>query len=350
MLLLASTSVSLDGCSSESVLDLFFVILLCNILLETEPKKEWITKDVVKYREKTGKYNKEKRRIFGGFFQFLLLLTMSELYHTEEDQQFICWDRANYATFEDQLTAVKNSKTLYIGNLSFFTKESQIYEHFSLAGPVKRVIMGLNNLLKTPCGFCFVEYYHQEHAQNALKYLSDTVCDERLIRCDADGGFLPGRQFGRGKSGGQIRDERRTDYDPARGRFIPPSILGGAGYNSGGGGGGNRKRSHRDYDDERGGDDDRRGRGRNDYNNNRGGGGGYRGHGGGGGGGGGNHYQHDDRGDNRGGKRFRSNNEGNYHQGRNDYDNSNNRPRKQYQQQEGDMEMNLNTALGTSRD
>jgi nuclear cap-binding protein subunit 2 len=273
---------------------------------------------------------------------------MSELYHTEEDQQFICWDRANYATFEDQLNAVKNSKTLYIGNLSFFTKETQIYEHFSLAGPVKRVIMGLNNLLKTPCGFCFVEYYHQEHAQNALKYLSDTVCDERLLRCDADGGFLPGRQFGRGKSGGQIRDERRTDYDPARGRFVPPSILGGAGGYSGGGG--NRKRSHREYEgDERGRDGDRGGRDRNEYNNNRGGGGGgYRGGGGG--------WQHDDRGDNRGdnrgGKRFR-NHDGNYHnQGRNDYNNrDDNRPRKQYQQQEGDdMEMNLNTALGTSRD
>ena len=168
---------------------------------------------------------------------------MSELFHVDEEPQFICWDRANYTEFKDQLEAVKNSKTVYIGNLSFFTTEAQIRATFSFAGPVKRIIMGLNNLTKTPCGFCFVEYFHQEHAYNAIKYLSDTVCDERMIRCDSDGGFLPGRQFGRGKSGGQIRDEWRTDYDPARGRFIPPSILGKSHYN-------NRKRGyHNDEQD-----------------------------------------------------------------------------------------------------
>eukprot|EP00981_Chlorochromonas_danica_P011411 scaffold3999_cov196-Ochromonas_danica.AAC.7 len=85
--------------------------------------------------------------------------------------------------------------------------------------------MGLNQYSKTPCGFCFVEYYTQEHYHAALKFLNETVCDDRIIRCDADAGYLPGRQFGRGKSGGQFRDERRTDFDPARGRFIPPGIL-----------------------------------------------------------------------------------------------------------------------------
>jgi nuclear cap-binding protein subunit 2 len=195
---------------------------------------------------------------------------MAELYHTEEEPQYICWDRANYTTFEEQLTAIKNSKTLYIGNLSFFTTETQIYQTFAFAGPVKRVIMGLNNYTKTPCGFTFVEFYQQEHAYNALRYLTETMCDERLFRADFDGGFLPGRQFGRGKSGGQIRDEWRTDYDPARGRFIPPSIMGGRDRdNRGGGGGYNRKRGGESRDD---GDGDNNNR---NYNNNRGDGGGY---------------------------------------------------------------------------
>lgn len=34
------------------------------------------------------------------------------------------------------------STTLYIGNLSFYTSESKIYNHFSQCGIVKKVIMG----------------------------------------------------------------------------------------------------------------------------------------------------------------------------------------------------------------
>ena len=31
--------------------------------------------------------------------------------------------------------------------------------------------------------------------------------------------ILEGRQYGRGKTGGQVRDEYRTDYDPGRGGY-----------------------------------------------------------------------------------------------------------------------------------
>ena len=108
-----------------------------------------------------------------------------------------------------------------MGNLSFFTTEAQIRETFSVVGPIKRVIMGLNQFTKTPCGFCFVEYYTHDHMAACVKYLSDTVCDDRVIRVDADGGFKPGRQFGRGKSGGQVRDERRKSVDSSRGFVMP---------------------------------------------------------------------------------------------------------------------------------
>lgn len=54
---------------------------------------------------------------------------------------------------------LKTSKTVYVGNLSFFTTEAQIHESFSVVGPIKRIVMGVNANTKTPCGFCFVEYY-----------------------------------------------------------------------------------------------------------------------------------------------------------------------------------------------
>ena len=53
---------------------------------------------------------------------------------------------------------LETSCTLYIGNLSFYTTEEQIYELFSRAGDLKRIVMGLDKVKKTPCGFCFVEY------------------------------------------------------------------------------------------------------------------------------------------------------------------------------------------------
>jgi nuclear cap-binding protein subunit 2 len=144
----------------------------------------------------------------------------------EETPQRIYWDRKYYTSFEEQVDALHGSSTLYVGNLSFYTTELQIYETFSRVGPIKRIIMGLNRETKTPCGFCFVEYFTHEHARECLKFISGTMCDDRIIRCELDGGFKQGRQFGRGASGGQIRDERRTDIDFGRGGVVQQSFLG----------------------------------------------------------------------------------------------------------------------------
>lgn len=130
----------------------------------------------------------------------------------------------------DQERLLRQSTTLYIGNMSFYTTEEQIYELFSKCGDVKKVIMGLDRYRKTPCGFCFVEYYTRADGENAMFYINGTKLDDRIIRTDWDAGFIEGRQFGRGKSGGQVRDEYRTDYDSGRGgygklmaqRVVPP--------------------------------------------------------------------------------------------------------------------------------
>uniref|UniRef100_A0A7S0HNH8 Nuclear cap-binding protein subunit 2 n=1 Tax=Phaeocystis antarctica TaxID=33657 RepID=A0A7S0HNH8_9EUKA len=113
--------------------------------------------------------------------------------------------------------SLENSTTLYIGNLSFFTTEEQVYELFSRSGELKRVIMGLDRYTKTPCGFCFVEFHHRESTEDALRLISGCKLDERIIRVDWDGGFVEGRQYGRGRSGGQVREEYRGDFDAGRG-------------------------------------------------------------------------------------------------------------------------------------
>ncbi|KAJ5387112.1 hypothetical protein N7509_009653 [Penicillium cosmopolitanum] len=121
---------------------------------------------------------------------------------------------------------LQGATTLYVGNLyaptiewSFYTTEEQIHELFAKCGEIKRLVMGLDRFNKTPCGFCFVEYYTHQDALDCMKYVGGTKLDERIIRADLDPGFEEGRQYGRGKSGGQVRDEYREEYDPGRGGY-----------------------------------------------------------------------------------------------------------------------------------
>ncbi len=82
--------------------------------------------------------------------------------------------------------------------------------------------MGLDKTTKTPCkflyieflcffhkmlclgGFCFVEYYTRQDAEQSMRYINQTRLDDRIIRTDWDAGFVDGRQYGRGRAGGQV--------------------------------------------------------------------------------------------------------------------------------------------------
>ena len=82
------------------------------------------------------------------------------------------------------------SRTVYVGNLGFYTSESQVYAVMSsLAGAVARVIMGLHRATKTPCGFCFVEFCSPESALQCVNIVNGIVLDDRVIRCELDFGF-----------------------------------------------------------------------------------------------------------------------------------------------------------------
>uniref|UniRef100_F6WBD9 Nuclear cap-binding protein subunit 2 n=1 Tax=Equus caballus TaxID=9796 RepID=F6WBD9_HORSE len=142
-------------------------------------------------------------------------------YHLMVDLRALTWVRraCRQGDNEEQEKLLKKSCTLYVGNLSFYTTEEQIYELFSKSGDIKKIIMGLDKMKKTACGFCFVEYYSRADAENAMRYINGTRLDDRIIRTDWDAGFKEGRQYGRGRSGGQVRDEYRQDYDAGRGGY-----------------------------------------------------------------------------------------------------------------------------------
>ena len=161
-------------------------------------------------------------------------------------------DRKFDGSLEEYVACLRRSTTVYVGNLAFHTTEEQIHELFSKCGPLQRIVMGLDKNQTTPCGFCFVEYSCRRDTEECVKYLNGARLDERDVRIDFDWcvrapripasrpcrarllgctwrtalklgllrrGFQEGRQFGRGKSGGQVRDEYRTDYDVGRGGY-----------------------------------------------------------------------------------------------------------------------------------
>ena len=72
---------------------------------------------------------------------------------------------------------------MYVGNLSFFTTEEQLYELFGRAGDIKRIVMGLDKFKKTPCGFCFVEYF--------TRYAVHVADNLALFFVFTDTGFIP---------------------------------------------------------------------------------------------------------------------------------------------------------------
>ncbi|GAA6063668.1 hypothetical protein JCM10212_001667 [Sporobolomyces blumeae] len=74
------------------------------------------------------------------------------------------------------------SSAVYVGDLSLFTTEEQIYELFSRAGEIKRIILDLACNPKTPRGL----FFHHNHALAFRRYISGTKLDKRIIRADLD--------------------------------------------------------------------------------------------------------------------------------------------------------------------
>eukprot|EP01063_Lacrimia_lanifica_P024195 TRINITY_DN32154_c0_g1_i1.p1 TRINITY_DN32154_c0_g1~~TRINITY_DN32154_c0_g1_i1.p1 ORF type:complete len:248 (+),score=109.08 TRINITY_DN32154_c0_g1_i1:62-745(+) len=114
---------------------------------------------------------------------------------------------------------LQESRTVYVGNLAFGVPEDFIHNLFSSVGWVTDIIMGLDRVSKTPCGFCFVEYSSHAEAEAAVRYLHQRKLCYRSIRVEMDKGDVrkENRYWGRGAKGGQVRDEYRVDFDPERG-------------------------------------------------------------------------------------------------------------------------------------
>lgn len=95
-------------------------------------------------------------------------------------------DRAFEGSLEEYVARLKQSTTVYVGNLAFHTTEEQIHELFSKCGLLRRIVMGLDKNARTPCGFCFVEYHTRSDTESCVRYLNGVLLDERNVRIDFD--------------------------------------------------------------------------------------------------------------------------------------------------------------------
>jgi len=159
----------------------------------------------------------------------------SDLLFANATEPKLYWDRSHYDSPDAQIAALRRSSTLYVGNLAFSTRSRHLRAAFGTVGPVEAVHVGLDRFRKTPCGFAFVKYRSRADALRSISLLTGTKLDGKVIRVELDAGFKPGRQYGRGTSGGQVRDDRRRTVDPSRRRSGEGA--GGAGSGPGGSGG-----------------------------------------------------------------------------------------------------------------
>ena len=110
---------------------------------------------------------------------------------------------------------LQETTTVYVGGLAFYTTEHQVELLFSSCGPIADIIMGLNRIERTPCGFCFVEYCDQASAAAAVNDLNGAVLDDRRIRVDWDVGNVRAfhRFWGRAADGGSVTNAYRQNLD-----------------------------------------------------------------------------------------------------------------------------------------
>ncbi|XP_015493760.2 nuclear cap-binding protein subunit 2 isoform X3 [Parus major] len=91
----------------------------------------------------------------------------------------------------DQERLLRKSCTLYVGNLSFYTTEEQIHELFGKSGDIKKVIMGLDKVKKTACGFCFVEYLTSALNSYAPYQDKKGIMPEEMLKMQCDTSMGP---------------------------------------------------------------------------------------------------------------------------------------------------------------
>jgi len=94
-----------------------------------------------------------------------------------------------------------------VGNLNFNIREEIIWDFFTRCGEIRRIITGINRIDLSQCGFCFIEFSNIKTPIICFINKNGLTLNKRRLRIDLDQGFIEGRQFGRGRKGGQLLED-----------------------------------------------------------------------------------------------------------------------------------------------
>ena len=98
---------------------------------------------------------------------------------------------------------------LYVGNLSFNTTESELYDAFAAHGVVVEANLMLDRETGRPRGFAFVTMSSEEEAQKAIEAMNGTALGDRTLTVNVarpreERARGPRRDFGGGGGGPRI--------------------------------------------------------------------------------------------------------------------------------------------------
>ncbi len=104
---------------------------------------------------------------------------------------------------------MENKNKLFVGNLSWEARDSDLSELFAQAGTVLSASVVIDRMTNRSKGFAFVEMSTPEEAQNAISMINEKEFMGRNIAVNIsepkpkdDRGFAPRRSFGGSSNGG----------------------------------------------------------------------------------------------------------------------------------------------------
>lgn len=128
--------------------------------------------------------------------------------------------RRDYGSDKD----LKNSCTLFIGNLPYHFRERDVAEYLERSGRLRNVVVGYNKRTGQSKGHAFVEYEDRRDAEEAFERFQGYNLEGRRLRIDWDIGLDRKREFEKTQGGDGVTtgpaarrgSPRRSSRSPKR--------------------------------------------------------------------------------------------------------------------------------------
>ncbi|XP_065220570.1 U1 small nuclear ribonucleoprotein 70 kDa-like [Planococcus citri] len=121
-------------------------------------------------------------------------------------------------------------KTLFVARINYDTSESKLRREFEVYGPIRKIVLALDENTGKPKGYAFIEYEHERDMHTAYKHADGKKIDGKRVLVDVERGrtvkgWLPRRLGGglggtrRGGADVNLKHSGREDNERERERY-----------------------------------------------------------------------------------------------------------------------------------